>query len=258
MQTLDVQELLTEAKYYKGAVNGKSNAAFLKAVDNILTRNAEKLYGDRAHWSPEREVIGAGQLVLRAMGYLPGNVDGWAGPKTAAAYAQWKALDNKPTTPAPTDSGVNAKFDPESAARVAKVHPKHREFLNAARDKIAFYVSDSTRGRKAQEDAFRRGASKVHFGNSAHNYSPAIAVDVWPKKNVDWGDIAAFKALQKVFGWYNPATGKGAGLAKSMKIPMRWGGDWNMDGSDKDGWDLPHYELHPWRDWAKQSKLFEG
>jgi peptidoglycan L-alanyl-D-glutamate endopeptidase CwlK len=33
-----------------------------------------------------------------------------------------------------------------------------------------------------------------------------------------------------------------------------------MDGSKttNDAWDMPHFEMHPWRDWAKQSKLFEG
>jgi peptidoglycan L-alanyl-D-glutamate endopeptidase CwlK len=43
-----------------------------------------------------------------------------------------------------------------------------------------------------------------------------------------------------------------------MHIPLRWGGDWNFNGKTAGLVDLPHYELHPWREWAKKSKLFGG
>jgi hypothetical protein len=46
-------------------------------------------------------------------------------------------------------------------------------------------------------------------------------------------------------------------IAKEKGIPLRSGLDWNMDGNFKDGWDAPHYELTPWREWAKKSKLYE-
>lgn len=262
MKIADVQALLTEAKYFKGAINGKASGVFLKAVDNIVSRNESKLYGPRTRFNQERLINAAGQLVLNAMGYyVPGNIDGWAGPKTAGALQEWLDLKSGarvvPLLPIVVFE-INPKFDAESAARVKKCLPGMQKLLNAARDKIEFYVSDSTRGRKAQEDAFRRKASKARFGQSAHNYSPALAVDLWPKKNVDWNDIQAFKAIQKVIGWFNPKTGKGAGLAFALKIGTRWGGDWNMDGKDTDGWDLPHYEQHPWRDYVNQTKLFEG
>jgi hypothetical protein len=35
-------------------------------------------------------------------------------------------------------------------------------------------------------------------------------------------------------------------------LALRWGGDYNMDGDTKDGWDMPHFELHPWRRWTKK------
>jgi len=36
--------------------------------------------------------------------------------------------------------------------------------------------------------------------------------------------------------------------------------DWNMNGviTDEHFIDYPHVELHPWREWAKKSKPFEG
>lgn len=108
---------------------------------------------------------------------------------------------------------------------------------------------DSTRGRAAQEKAFRDGNSKAKFGQSAHNYVPAIAVDLFPKP-YSWSNLQAFDALSIVV----------MNIAKARGVPVRWGGDWNMDGArtTSDAWDKPHFELHPWREYAKKAKLFEG
>ncbi len=138
-------------------------------------------------------------------------------------------------------------FDNASAKRLAKAHPLIQKVMNAAREKIAFTIMDSQRGRSAQEYAFKRGNSKAHFGQSAHNWSPAIAVDIAPIP-LDWDDVQSFIALAHVI----------MPIAKQMSVSLRWGGDWNMDGSTKDGWDFPHYELHPWRKFAEQCKPFEG
>lgn len=147
-------------------------------------------------------------------------------------------------------------FGASSQAALSKCHPKLQQIANAAIAVIDFRILDSTRGRDAQERAFAAGKSKAHFGQSAHNWNPAIAFDLFPAP-YDWNNRQSFIDLWKVIGWNNGA-GKGAGLALSLAIPLRWGGDWNMDGNTSDGWDLPHYELHPWRTWAKQSKLFAG
>lgn len=127
-----------------------------------------------------------------------------------------------------------------------------QKLLNAAIKEIDFRILDSTRGKDAQELAFRRGHSKVHFGDSAHNYVPSIAVDLFPAP-YDWNDNNAFLRLFNVM----------MRLAKELKIPIRCGLDFNMDGvkqGDKDAWDGGHYELHPWRTWAKKTgvKLYRG
>jgi peptidoglycan L-alanyl-D-glutamate endopeptidase CwlK len=137
-------------------------------------------------------------------------------------------------------------FSSASKASRVKLHPKLRELVDEAIKEIDFKILDATRGRAAQEKAFRRGHSKVHFGNSAHNYVPAIAMDLFPAP-YDWDNRQAFINLSKVI----------LRIAKKRGIPIRWGGDWNMDGNLSDGWDMPHYELHPWKDWAKKSKLYE-
>lgn len=139
-------------------------------------------------------------------------------------------------------------FSQQSKNSIAKLHPKLRAIVEEAIDEIDFKVLDSTRGRAAQTKAFMQGNSKAKFGQSAHNYVPAIAMDLFPAP-YDWNNIAAFDRLAKVI----------MRIAKEHGTPIRWGGDWNMDGdkTKSDAWDKPHFELHPWRDWAKGSKLFE-
>jgi peptidoglycan L-alanyl-D-glutamate endopeptidase CwlK len=142
-----------------------------------------------------------------------------------------------------------SKFDAGAAARLKKAHPLLQKLMNAAREKTAFTILDSQRGRAAQELAFRQKRSKAHFGQSAHNWAPAIALDVAPLP-VNWKNIKPFADLAKIV----------LPLAKEMGIPIRWGGDWNMNGktADERFIDMPHYELHPWRKFAKTAKPFEG
>ncbi len=147
-------------------------------------------------------------------------------------------------------------FSKQSLAARKKLHPKLQQLVDAAIKVIDFKILDATRGRAAQTKAFKQGNSKATFGNSAHNYVPAIAVDLFPAP-YDWDNRQAFINMWNVIGYYDPKTCKGKGLAKEMNIPLRWGGDWNMDGNLSDGWDMPHFELYPWREWARQSKLYE-
>lgn len=129
-----------------------------------------------------------------------------------------------------------------SQKRLALAHPLLRKLIAAVvADGVPLIVLDSQRGRKAQEQAFSKGNSRAHFGQSAHNWSPAIALDVVPSP-LDWNDIAAFKRLGATI------TAK----AKVLGIPISWGGTW------KSLKDFPHYELAPWRDFAAKAKPFEG
>lgn len=143
-----------------------------------------------------------------------------------------------------------SKFSDLSKKRLSMARPELQVVANAAILQTDFMVLDSLRGRLAQEKAFRTKMSKARFGESAHNYFPAIAYDLFPAP-YDWDNTKAFVDLSEVI----------LSIAKEKGIPLRWGGDWNMDGNnpgDTDNWDKPHYELHPWRTWAKKSKLFEG
>lgn len=140
-------------------------------------------------------------------------------------------------------------FSPAAAARLKKAHPLLQKLMNAAIKEADFTILDSQRGKAAQELAFKQKRSKAHFGKSAHNWTPSIALDVAPLP-IDWKNEKAFVKLSKTI----------LDLAGDLMIPIRWGGDWNMDGktSDERFVDMPHYELHPWRDFAAKAKLYEG
>jgi len=140
-------------------------------------------------------------------------------------------------------------FSKASKAALKDCAPQLQLIANEAIKEIDFKVLDSKRGRLAQEKAYAQGNSKAKFGQSAHNYVPAIAFDLFPAP-YDWNNTASFVKLAEVI----------LRIAKAHGIPLRWGGDWNMDGNKttSDNWDKPHFELHPWRDHAKKSKLYEG
>lgn len=145
-------------------------------------------------------------------------------------------------------------FSTSSLAALAKCHPHLQAIAQAAIRTVDFKVLDSTRGRDAQERAFSGGFSKVQFGNSAHNYVPAIAFDLFPAP-YDWKDRQSFIDLAEII-LRLPEKLSLQGLDGKPLI-LRWGGDWNMDGNIKDGWDMPHFEMHPWRKWSKKSKLYD-
>ncbi|KQS74519.1 M15 family metallopeptidase [Rhizobium sp. Leaf383] len=198
------------------------------------------------------------QSELQRRGYYKGLLDGQEGPQTDYAIRQFQSAnglerdgDVGPQTlaklfpaakPAPVVRTHVSAFDKASLTNLSKAHPKIQAVLVRAREQVEFRVLDSSRGRAAQEKAFKEGRSKARFGQSAHNWSPAIAVDLFPAP-YDWNAVKAFDELAAVV----------MRIATDMGVPLRWGGDWNMDGNKtaSDAWDKPHFELHPWRDFAK-------
>jgi len=147
------------------------------------------------------------------------------------------------------------KFSPRSQKVLSELHPLLQQLMREAIKEVDFTLLDAQRGRAEQEKAFRLGNSQAHFGDSAHNYIPAVATDIAPYP-LTWNP-AQFKKLWKVIGYYDPKGGDGFGIAKRLLIPTRWGGDWDRDGDWKDEHfrDWGHYELDPWRSFAKQGKL---
>lgn len=139
------------------------------------------------------------------------------------------------------DSHTMPVFGKASLAARAKLHPSLQAIVDEAIKVIDFKILDATRGKAAQEKAYATGNSKARWTQSAHNYEPAVAMDLFPAP-YDWNDTASFIKLSEVI----------MAIAAKRGVKLRWGGDWNMDGdkTTSDNWDKPHYELHPWRNFA--------
>lgn len=137
-------------------------------------------------------------------------------------------------------------FSPRSLKARKELALPLQKVVDAAIKEFDFTLLDAQRGRAEQERAFRAGYSKAHFGESAHNYKPAIAFDAAPYP-IDFDDIPRFRVMAKTF----------LRIAKTLNVPLRWGGDWDMDGDWRDErfLDWGHFELSPLSVWMKKSKL---
>ena len=95
-------------------------------------------------------------------------------------------------------------------------------------------VLEGHRGKSRQDRFYKEGKSKVKYPNGRHNKLPSVACDVVPYP-IDWDDRERFHLF----------AGFVLGIAKSMGIKLRWGGDWNMNWEVDDNKfdDFPHFEL---------------
>ena len=95
-------------------------------------------------------------------------------------------------------------------------------------------VLEGFRSQERQDKLYDEGKTKVKFPKGRHNKFPSLAVDVtpWP---VDWDD----RERQTLF------AGFVIGIARSMGVKLRWGGDWNQNFQVKDNNfdDFPHFEI---------------
>lgn len=120
---------------------------------------------------------------------------------------------------------VNAAQCPACNDKLKQVHPDLVRWVSILRSTHPdAHVSCGYRGQADQEADFAKGVSRAHFGQSAHNCTPAMAVDLF---RLTQSGGASFDAP-----WYKEVVApiaRGAGLV--------WGGDW------KSIKDMPHVEL---------------
>jgi len=92
------------------------------------------------------------------------------------------------------------------------------------------------RGEADQNKFYNLGQSKKKYPDSKHNVTPSLAVDVVPYP-IDWDDIDRFRYF----------AGFVMGIAATLNVKVRYGGDWDMDTQVKDNKfnDLGHFELIP-------------
>lgn len=130
------------------------------------------------------------------------------------------------------------KFGSASRTQLATCHPKLQEVMNEAIKFIDFTVLEGFRGKEAQNAAYAAGNSQKKWPNGNHNRNPSTACDVTPFP-ADWSDKAVAHERFVYLAGYIMAT------AERMGIPLRWGGDWNMndDTRDENFRDYGHFEL---------------
>jgi peptidoglycan L-alanyl-D-glutamate endopeptidase CwlK len=130
-----------------------------------------------------------------------------------------------------------AKFGKESLEKLRTCDPR----LQALFAQVVLIqdckVLEGHRSEEAQNKAFRDGKSKLKYPMGRHNKTPSIAADVvvFP---VDFSETPL--AVRRHY-WF---AGIVQGVAAQMKIPVRWGGNW--DGADLENQsfnDLVHWEL---------------
>ena len=126
------------------------------------------------------------------------------------------------------------RFGRKSKERLASCDPQLRDLFNEVIKHVDCSVLEGHRSGERQNKLYDEGKTKVRYPNGRHNANPSLAVDVTPYP-VDWED----RERQTLF------AGFVLGIANSMGIKIRWGGDWNMDFHVQDNKfdDFPHFEL---------------
>lgn len=132
------------------------------------------------------------------------------------------------------------KFGKNSQQQLDTCHEDLQKVLNVAINEVDFTVLEGYRSKELQDKAFFEGKSKLKYPKGMHNKKPSLAVDIAPYP-IDWKDLKRFANVAFFI----------RGIAYSMGIKLRLGGDWNGDFINNESFvDLPHLEL--------DSKLVNG
>jgi len=129
---------------------------------------------------------------------------------------------------------IMPRFSTKSRSKLHTCDERLVDLFNEVVKGFDCTIIEGHRGKKAQNEAFNKGNSKVKFPNGKHNQSPSVAVDVAPYP-IDWSDRDRFHYF----------SGYVLGIASQMGLKIRWGGDWDMDTKTKDNKfdDLVHFEI---------------
>ncbi len=130
-------------------------------------------------------------------------------------------------------------FSPRSQANLETLALPLQRILSEAIKYVDFSIVCGYRGEEDQNAAYDNGYSKLRFPQSKHNSYPSRAVDLMPYP-INWNiqDADNLATVSHVMGFIK-------GLAVSMKINVRWGGDWNgnFKVEKTEFRDVPHLEL---------------
>lgn len=135
-------------------------------------------------------------------------------------------------------------FGKRSRERLNTCHPLLVQLCEEVVAHFDISVIEGARSKERQDDLFAQGWTKLRGGESKHNAtnpetgepeSQAVDVVPYPFEPEDWEDTRKFYVM----------AGHFQAAAARLGIEIRWGGDWDGDGSFRDQTfhDLPHIEL---------------
>ena len=122
------------------------------------------------------------------------------------------------------------RFGRRSRERLKGVNAKLVNVLNELIKIMDVTIIEGVRSKERQAELLEKGATKVKY--SRHMEGKAVDLAPYP---IDWKDRERFHLF----------AGFVLGIAKSMGINLRWGGDWNQNWEVDDNKfdDFPHFEL---------------
>lgn len=126
------------------------------------------------------------------------------------------------------------KFSSSSKDRLKTCHTDLQKIFNAIIVHYDCCILEGYRTDEKQEKLYLEGKTKCRAGQSKHNHSPSLAVDVAPYP-IDWQDTKRFYHFA---GYVN-------GVADELGIIIRSGADWSGKHvlNDQTFFDLVHFEL---------------
>lgn len=131
------------------------------------------------------------------------------------------------------------RFSNRSETALVNVHNDLARVMRRAILTYDFVIICGWRDRAAQEAAYKGGFSKAKFGQSPHNFTPALAVDIVPYPKFFEAPVSEFRIM----------AGHVKAAADHEGVPLDWGGDWQRLK------DYPHFELKGWRALSQKAQL---
>ncbi len=133
-------------------------------------------------------------------------------------------------------------LDERSEKRLEGVNPTLVSIVRRAAKRLPFslFVVEGLRTRERQAELYAQGRTKPGKKVTWTLHSKHLegkAVDLAPIIDgvIDWNDLKKFDQIARAM----------IEAAKEVGVPIRWGGDWDMDGLPRERGesDSPHFEL---------------
>ena len=132
------------------------------------------------------------------------------------------------------------RYSKRSKDRLATCDQRLQNVFNEVIKHVDCSILEGHRSKERQNKLYDEKRTKVKYPNGRHNSNPSKAVDVTPYP-VKWED----RERQTFF------AGCVLGIARSMGINLRWGGNWDMykengkwEVADNRFDDFPHFEIY--------------